>query len=470
MPLLNLLRTTTFRVAIGYLAAFSGSAFLVLASIYWNTAGFMARQTDQTLEAEITGLSEQYRQRKLSGLVQIVLKRSQEREGGIYLLTTPSKKRLAGNLNGWPTEEIGPAGWMDFQYDVQQPDGLEVHDARGRHFVLSGGFHLLVGRDVQERLQIEQRIVSSLIWGLVLTAVLGLVGATIISRNTVARIDAVNKTSRDIMGGDLSQRVPVRGTGDEMDQLSENLNAMLDKIERLMAGMREVTDNIAHDLRSPLNRIRSRLEVTLMQQDDLSAYREAIEETIRESDDLLSTFNALLAIARAEAGAARETMAPVDITSVIRDTAELYEPVAEERTQEFAVDIETVPMVWGNREMIAQAVANLIDNAIKYTPKGGKVEVSLKAGLKGAIAGRDALRLTVGDSGTGIPAVDRDRVLNRFVRLERSRSKPGSGLGLSLVSAVAQLHDARLTLSDNEPGQPQPGLRVVMIFPAMEQS
>jgi signal transduction histidine kinase len=206
-----------------------------------------------------------------------------------------------------------------------------------------------------------------------------------------------------------------------------------------------------------------------MQQDDLAAYREAIEETIRESDDLLSTFNALLAIARAEAGAARETMAPVDITEVIRDTAELYEPVAEERAQEFEMDIEPVPTVWGNREMIAQAVANLIDNAIKYTPKNGKIRVSLKAGLKGALSGRDALRLTVSDSGAGIPQGDRERVLNRFVRLERSRSKPGSGLGLSLVAAVAQLHDAKLNLSDNMPGQPMPGLRVAVIFPAMEE-
>lgn len=454
----------------GYLGVFSGSAFLVLASIYWNTAGFMARQTDETLNAEIAGLAEQYRQRKINGLVQIVINRSQTRTGSIYLLTTPTRQPLAGNLSSWPAAETGPEGWMNFKYEAQTPEGIEVHDARGRHFVLSGGFHLLVGRDVQDRLQIENRIVSSLVWGLLLTAIVGLVGAIIISRNMVARIDAVNKTSRDIMGGDLSRRVPVRGTGDEMDQLSENLNAMLDKIERLMVGMREVTDNIAHDLRSPLNRIRSRVEVTLMKENDGDLYKDALQETISESDELLSTFNALLAIARAEAGAARETMAPLAISDVVRDTAELYEPVAEEKGQTFDIDVDDLPHIWGNREMIAQAVANLIDNAIKYTPENGNVSVSLKPGLKGALEGRDSLRLTIRDSGLGIPSADRDRVRNRFVRLERSRSKPGSGLGLSLVSAVAQLHDARLTFSDNEPDKPLKGLRVTLIFPAMDEN
>jgi signal transduction histidine kinase len=449
-----------------YLMVFSGSAFLVLASIYWNTAGFMARQTDETLAAEITGLAEQYGQRKLNGLIQIVIRRSQQRNDSVYLLTSPSKQPLAGNLTAWPSEETLPDGWMDFKYEAQTAEGVEVHDGRGRHIVLPGGFHLLVGRDVQDRLQIENRIVSSLVWGLLLTGVIGLVGAFIISRNMVARIDAVNKTSRDIMGGDLTRRVPVRGTGDEMDQLSENLNNMLEKIERLMVGMREVSDNIAHDLRSPLNRIRSRVEVTLMQDDDGDVYKEALEETVREADELLSTFNALLAIARAEAGAARETMIPIDLTEVVRDTAELYEPVAEEKNQTFEVDVDDLPQIWGNREMIAQAVANLIDNAIKYTPESGRIGVSLKAGMKGALEGKDALRLTIRDSGPGVPSAERDNIRNRFVRLERSRSKPGSGLGLSLVSAVAQLHDARLTFSDNDVDQDPPGLRVNLIFPA----
>ncbi len=470
MPLLNLLRTTTFRVAMIYLAIFSFSAFLVLASIYWNTAGFMARQTDETLEAEAFGLAEQYRQRGLRGLEQIIIGRSRDRQGSFYLLTDPDRRRLVGNLSSWPNVKTGPGGWLDFQYETETGEGRETHAARGRHFNLPQGFHLLVGRDVHERLAIEQQIVSALTWGGFLTALLGLVGAIVISRNMVARIDVINKTSRDIMGGDLSRRVPVKGTGDEMDQLAENLNAMLDKIERLMAGMREVTDNVAHDLRSPLNRIRSRLEVTLMQRDNTGEYKQAIEQTIQEADDLLSTFNALLAIARAEAGAARETMSAIDLSEVVRDTAELYEPVAEEKRQSFEVEVDNVSSVWGNREMIAQAVANLIDNAIKYTPDGGDVSVSLKPGKKGALEGHDALRLTIRDGGPGIPETDRDHVRNRFVRLERSRNKPGSGLGLSLVSAVAQLHEARFTLSDNDPDKHPPGLRATMIFPAADGS
>ncbi|TNE57643.1 MAG: HAMP domain-containing histidine kinase [Alphaproteobacteria bacterium] len=452
-----------------YLGVFSGSAFLVLIWIYWSTAGFMARQTDETLNAEITGLAEQYRQRQINGLLPIVANRSERRDGSIYIVMTPTGRRLAGNLSSWPaTSEVEPGALFDFKYDAVTPEGTQTHNARGRFFVLEGGFLLLVGRDVQERLETQNRIISSLYWGLGLTIVIGLIGAIVISRNMVARIDAFNRTSRDIMGGDLSRRVPLSGTGDEMDQLGQNLNAMLDKIERLMVGMREVTDNIAHDLRSPLNRIRSRVEVTLMKENEGDAYREALQETVREADELLSTFNALLAIARAEAGAARETMKEISISSVVRDTAELYEPVAEEKGQTFEVDIDELPPIWGNREMVAQAVANLIDNAIKYSPEGGAISVSLKPGLKGALEGRDSIRLTVKDTGPGIPAADRDRVRNRFVRLELSRSKPGSGLGLSLVSAVAQLHDARLTFSDNEPENQVPGLRVTMIFPAYD--
>ncbi len=467
MQFLNLLRTTTFRVAVVYLAIFSASAFLVLASIYWNTAGFMARQTDQTLDAEIRGLAEQYNQRGPRGLAEIVSRRAAEGGDSLYIIMAPGRRFVAGNLSGWPQVKTGADGWINFTYDAEVEGGFERHAARGRHLILRNGIDLLVGRDVHERQKIESRIVSALFWGIVITGITGLIGAVIMSRNMTYRIETVNKTSREIMGGDLSRRVPVKGTGDEMDELAGNLNAMLDKIERLMLGMREVADNIAHDLRSPLNRIRNRLEVTLMQEDDVDAYREALEMTITESDELLSTFTALLAIARAEAGAARETMESMELGALVADTAELYEPVAEESGLKFHCDIERTPRIWGNREMLAQAVTNLLDNAIKYTNAGGEVGISLKAGGINDYS-QGAVRLTVYDTGPGIPVIDREKVRQRFVRLERSRNTPGSGLGLSLVSAVAQLHEARLLLSDNDPHSKTPGLRAMLVFPIHE--
>lgn len=467
MQFLNPLRTTTFRVAVVYLAIFSASAFLVLASIYWNTAGFMARQTDQTLDAEIQGLAEQYNQRGPGGLAQIVSRRAAEGGDSLYLIMAPGRRFVAGNLSSWPQAKTGAAGWINFTYDAEVDGGFERHAARGRHLILRNGMDLLVGRDVHERKKIEQRIVSALVWGIVITGITGLIGAVIMSRNTTSRIESINKTSREIIGGDLSRRVPVKGTGDEMDELAANLNAMLDKIERLMLGMREVADNIAHDLRSPLSRIRNRLEVTLMQEEDVDAYREALEMTIAESDELLSTFTALLVIARAEAGAAREAMEPLKLAALVADTAELYEPVAEERGLTFSCDIEKTPLIWGNREILAQAVTNLLDNAIKYTSPGGHVGISLKAGGLTDLS-QNAVRLTVYDSGPGIPVIDRDRVRQRFVRLERSRNTQGSGLGLSLVSAVAQLHEARLSLSDNDPLSKTPGLRAMLVFPVYE--
>ena len=464
MQYLNLLRTTTFRLAVVYLAIFSASVFLVLASIYWNTAGFMARQTDELLDEEIRGLREQYTLRGIRGVSEIVARRASEGGDSLYLILRSDGRIVAGNLSGWPSVRTGSGGWIDFTYEAATEDGTESHAARGRHLILANGLDLLVGRDVHERKQIEQRIISALFWGIVITAITGLIGAILMSRNMTTRIDAVNRTSREIMGGDLSRRVPLKGTGDEMDELAGNLNAMLDKIERLMLGMREVADNIAHDLRSPLNRIRNRLEVTLMQQDNMEAYREALEKTIGESDELLSTFNALLAIARAEAGAARETMEAMELKALVEDTAELYEPVAEEKGLTFACDVEETPLIWGNREMLAQAITNLLDNAIKYTGPGGEVGISLKAGGVTDYS-QGAVRLTVYDTGPGIPMIDRDRVRQRFVRLERARNTQGSGLGLSLVSAVAQLHEARLSLSDNDPMSKSPGLRAMLIFP-----
>ncbi|MES1990281.1 MAG: HAMP domain-containing sensor histidine kinase [Pseudomonadota bacterium] len=452
---INLLKTSTFRLAVLYLGLFAASAILLLAYVYWNTAGFLVRQTDEAVQAEITGLAEQYAQGGLPLLVHTVIQRSRDPGESLYLVLDPAGQVLAGNLDVRPNVQPGSDGWMDFIYSRRTLTGVELKAARARAFVLAEGFYLLVGRDVQERREIESLITSALIWAIALTVMLGLVGGLFMSRNMLARVDAINKSSKDIMGGDLSRRLPIAGTGDEIDQLGQNLNAMLDQIEALMIGMRQVTDNVAHDLRSPLNRMRNRLEVTLLQDMSPDEYRNVLECTITEADHLLTTFNALLMIARAEAGSLRESMTNVDASAIARDAAELYEPVAEESGFKIHVDVTDGLHVRGNRELLSQVLTNLIDNAIKHGRPADEagpdndlpvIEISVYLDVDGRVA------MSVADNGPGIPEHQHTRVLERFVRLEASRNTPGSGLGLSLAAAVARLHGGRIDFSDNAPG------------------
>lgn len=456
MPSGKLLRTSTFRLALLYLALFCLSVLALLGFIYWNTVGFVAGQTDATVNAEITGLAEQYRRTGLTGLRAVVDERSRNQRFSLYLLASPGPARvpIAGNLDAWPPVETGSGGWLDFVYDRPMGADIETHQARARHLSLAGGFNLLVGRDVEERRRLELLIQESLLWAMALTLGLGLIGGVVISRNMLRRIDGIARASQEIMAGDFSRRVPVGGSGDEIDRLAGNLNAMLDEIERLMTGLREVTDNIAHDLRSPLNRLRNRLEVTLMQKPSAPAYRAAIGEAVADAEGLLNTFNALLGIARADAGAPGENLEPLDPGMLVRDVVELYAPAAEDKGLTLDHRIDDGLGLNGDRHLLSQALANLVDNAVKYTPAGGRILVAARR--DGA-----AVELSVADSGSGIPPADRARVLDRFVRLDASRHSPGSGLGLSLVRAVARRHGAELRLEDNAPG-----LRAVLRFPA----
>jgi signal transduction histidine kinase len=264
------------------------------------------------------------------------------------------------------------------------------------------------------------------------------------------------------MAGDLSRRIPLDGSGDELDRLSENLNAMLGRIEELMVALREVVDNIAHDLKTPLNRLRNRAEAALRNPDSPDSYRDGLTKTIEEADDLIKTFNSLLLIARLEAGSAAESMTPLDPASIIADVAELYEPVAEEAGLRLESHAEKGLSLVANRELIGQAVANLVDNAIKYAGDGTKHAPNPNRDTIAVSAARvgDTIEITVADHGPGVAPQDRDRALQRFVRLEKSRSKPGSGLGLSLVAAVARLHGGAIRLEDNAPG-----LKVVLALP-----
>jgi signal transduction histidine kinase len=456
----RLLRSTTFRLALGYLTLFGGSVLLLLGFIYWATAGYMARQMNETIDAEIVGLAEQYRERGVDGLAAAIRQRIARDPAGseIYLLAGASFSPIVGNLNRWPATPESTDGWIDFDLQDRTTARGQTYLAHVRHFALADGFHLLIGRDARAQADVQQLILRSLAWGFAITLALGLTGGVLIGRGTLQRIEAINRTSREIMGGDLARRVPTSGSDDDLDQLAQNLNAMLDRIESLMEGIRHVSEGIAHDLRSPLTRLRHRLETARMSAAGPEEQRRLVEASIAEADTLLATFNALLRIAEAESGRARAGFTPIDLSVLTRDVLELYEPVVQEKQQVLAAAVDPDITITGDRHLLSQALANLIDNAIKYTPTGGRIDVTLRHTPDGST-------LSVADTGPGVPAAYRDKVLERFFRLDPSRSTPGTGLGLSLVAAVTHLHDARLTLDDN-----QPGLRITIAFPELKRA
>ncbi|MGB8365586.1 MAG: ATP-binding protein [Rhizomicrobium sp.] len=456
--MLSFLRTVAFRIVLVYVVLFTVSAAALVAFAYWNTERALNVETDQTIEAEITGLSEQYQRQGLAGLTEIIISRSVRGGQALYLLTDDEQHIIAGNLDSWPQTEPASDGFIEFEYQRRVGSELQSYRARGRVFILTGGFELLVARDVHERYETERLFTTALPWSVALMLFLGVLGGGLISRNLLARLDSINRTSAEIMAGDLSRRIPVTTAGDEFDALAENLNRMLDRTERLMRGMRDVTDSVAHDLRTPLNRLRNRLESLLSHGNGDTAQGREIEAAVDETDRLIATFNALLLIAEAEAGVVREAMARVDLSQVIEGVAELYEPLAEEKDLALEIAPGGAASIRGNLSLISQALANLLDNAIKYTPPGGRVRVAVEDRPTG-------VALTVADSGPGIPSGERARVVERFVRLEESRNSPGTGLGLSLVAAVARLHDARLELAENAPG-----LRATLIFPPAGQA
>jgi signal transduction histidine kinase len=448
----KLLRTTAFKLTLFYLGIFILFAASLLGYFALNTRRLITEQITATVNGEVNGLSEQYGQGGLRRLVTVVDVRSRRPGSSLYLVTTPSGEGLAGNVGSLEPGVLDRPGWLETNYHrLESPEGAE-HRALVRVVQLPGGFHLLVGRDLDERERLFGIIVNAGQWSLALVIVLGLLGGFFVSRRVLSRIDAMTGTAQTIMAGDLSGRLPVAGTGDELDRLADNVNAMLDRIEALMRGLKEVSDNIAHDLKTPLTRLRNRCEQALRSATGEASYRAALESTIAESDDLIRTFDALLMIARAESGQARENMTEFDASEIARDVGELYEPVADEKGIALKIDAPAAAPVRGNRELVSQALANLIDNAIKYAGTNGKVngvsaEIVVKAGNDG-----ERITLSVADRGPGIPDADRGRVVERFVRLEQSRSEPGSGLGLSLASAVARLHGGELKLEDNHPG------------------
>jgi signal transduction histidine kinase len=451
----GLLQTQAFRIVLVYVLLFALSVTALLFFTYWNTRRTLDEQTDQIIEAEITGLSEEYQHFGLPGIVETVRSRSLHQGQALYLLVDGLHHYVAGNLNSWPQISNSPGDMVEFDYERPVDGKLEARRARGRVvFALAGDFSLLVAQDVHDRYLTERMFTTTLPWTVLLILLLGAAGGALMSRNMLRRLDTINRTSGEIIAGDLTRRVPLNGSGDEFDALAENLNRMLDRIERLMKGLREVTDSVAHDLRTPLNRLRNRLEESVARLNANGAQAGEIERAIAETDQLIGTFNALLLIAETDAGTTRAAMSALDLGSVAADVVELYEPLAEEKKLALTLAPGSAVAIEGNRSLIAQALANLVDNAIKYTPAGGKARIRVAVTETG-------VDLSVADSGPGISLADRPRVTERFVRLEASRSSPGTGLGLSLVAAVAHFHNAELVLEDNAPT----GLKAVLRFP-----
>lgn len=444
---LKLLHTSTFRMAAIYLILFALSVGAILSYVYWNTAVLLGRQTDETVRAEVQGLADQYNLLGLPGIIDTIQRRSREDTSSIYLLTNPKGERVAGNLDLLPPQATSEVNWFEFPITVVRGGVREQHVARAYHVKLGGGQDLIVGRDVAERRQFANIIRNTLFGALALALVLGLGGGLLVSRNFLRRVDAITDASRGIMGGNIAGRMPVSGTDDELDRLARALNEMLDQIERLMKGMQEVSSNVAHDLKTPLTRVKARVESALRSKDP-EDYREALEKTVEESDRLLQTFNSLLSIARAESGQARSSLEPIDVRSILADVAELYEPLAEEEGGSLRIHADKPLTVLAERQLFAQAINNLIDNALKYGTREGKPpEIDVSGDV---VDGK--VVITVADNGPGIPERDRQRVIERFVRLDESRSLPGNGLGLSLVSGVMKLHGGNLVLGDNNPG------------------
>lgn len=460
----KLVRTTAFRLTLVYLLLFALFAASLLAFFAWNTRRLITEQITTTVTAEIGEITDFYTRRGLRGLVLTIENRALRPGANLYLITTPSGQAIAGNVGSLAPGVMGSSGWSETFYRRLDDQGNENRRALVYVTQLTSGFRLLIGRDLEERKRLFDIVAKAAQWSVLVVFVLGIGGGIFVARRVLRRIDAMTGTTRQIMAGDLSGRLPVGRSGDEIDRLAESLNAMLERIEALMTGLKEVSDNIAHDLKTPLTRLRNRAEEALSKSRSEPEYRAALERTIEESDGLIRTFNALLMIARAESGQASGDMAVFDAAEVANGIHELYEPLAEDSGMTLHVKTMPAPL-HGNRELISQALANLVENAIKYgkpavVPLVADADVNSKEIVIEARLDGEQVLLSVRDHGPGIPEGDRKHVVERFVRLEASRTLPGSGLGLSLASAVATLHRGELRLSDAAPG-----LTATLVFP-----
>ncbi len=448
-------RTTTFRLALVHTALFIVFAGALLFYLFSATAGRLERDDSDALYSEVTALTAAYSSGGFSRLSQSVSERSSSRGAFLYLLVDAKGMKVAGDFDVLPAQppQAGQI-YVPFSYDARNYDGqVQRKQAEGRIIRFQDGTVLLVAYDIGARGEMVKRI-TDVVWTAAIAGlVLSLVGGVIVSRSVTRRVESLARTTEDVMAGDLSRRAVVNGSGDEFDRLAERLNAMLSKLERLMIASRYSGDAIAHDLRSPLARLRNHLETSLAQTGDRQDFEGAIAYSIEEVDRVLETFNAILRLSKVQGGQSG-TFDRFSLSEQCDELAEIYDAVCEEKGLSFTHNIKSNLMVHADKSLITQVMFNLLDNAVKYTPTGGAVKLVLRRKRTGEI------ELSVLDSGPGIPETDREKVFERFFRLEEARTEPGSGLGLSLVSAVAEMHQAKLSLSDGLPGHSTPGLKI----------
>ncbi|MCY4051687.1 MAG: HAMP domain-containing sensor histidine kinase [Gammaproteobacteria bacterium] len=421
----------------------------------------MQQQLEDAVNAEIQGLAEHYDKEGIEGLQRVILFRVErygQADNTIYLLVNHNATPIVGNIVKWPSSAKEKGKWIEFSLKSDLPSD-ESYLAQAKIFKLpkpgdpERPYGLLVGKIVQPLVDIKQSIQAAIAWGIVVMILLSALGGTLLGRKATKKIARINQTTTSIMSGNMSERVPLSKEADDLDLVAANLNVMLDRIETLMEDIRRVSDNIAHDLRTPLSRLRHKLEESLNKSESDSELAESLEKSIEAADSLLATFNALLRIAKIEAGHVEAGFCEIEISSLIKDIVDFYEPLAEEKQQTLKADIEADVKAYGDRNLLFQAFANILENAIKYTPDHGKISVSLNLS-------DDQVTIIIADTGPGIPESEKEGIFVRFYRLDQSRNSPGSGLGLSMTKAIINLHKGSI-----EPESNQPGMRMVVQIP-----
>ncbi len=446
MLLAKTLRSSTFKIALIAIGMFGVIVSAIFSYVYLSTASYVRDRSDRAIMAELAVLQSAYQRSGRDGLIALLQQRIADASfaGNVYLLTDPSRAILAGNLKAWPSAD-GSNGWIEFRTVGPLPGEAKPPLLRAMFETLPDGAHLLVGRDIGHLDSFTERIETAVVLGAALIFVLAGVVSILVTRRTVGRIESINATSRAIMQSGLDQRIPLRGSHDEWDRVAENLNLMLDRIETLMGEVKQVSDNVAHDLRTPLTRMRGRLEMAYhgarVAEDD----QRLIGDTLADLDAVLRIFSSLTRIAQIETQARKSAFRTVNLVEIAGEVVELYDAAAEQDGTRLVVGGDGEVLVTGDRDLIFDAIANLVDNAIKYGRAGGQVAVTSET-----LEGRPVV--SIADDGSGIPADQHEHVFKRFYRLEHSRYRPGNGLGLSLVAAVARLHGAQIEMLDNSPG------------------
>lgn len=456
------LRTTTFKLALLYSAMFAAFSAALLVYLYYSTVYYIRVESERRMDLEFEQLGNAYFTGGMERLSQSVLERM-TRTGSTYFyyLEDSSGRKIAGHFGRMPTtpptEDVQT---VYFEFSQQEPDGtMIVRPAAGRVVRLrDNGGALLVAFDTAQQTAIVGRIQRAIFIAAPIGLALSLLGGLLISRGAARRADELARTAEAVMGGELGKRAPVRGSGDEFDRLGQRMNAMLDQIEKLIESTRHTGNAIAHDLRSPLSRLRNRLEIALSEPMSKESAEATLEETVEEVDQVLSTFNAILRIARLEAGAEGERLR-MDVSELGEELAELFDPACEEAGLTFRSNISRNMMILADRDLVGQALSNLLDNAVKYTPAGGTIVFTIGRGPDGTVD------MSVVDSGPGVPEADRGRVVQRFQRMDSARTLPGSGLGLALVDSVAEMHGGKLILTDAGGPPEAPGLKAILRLP-----